>query len=333
MPSICSDQSEHHIRDIFMRFLSLNKEKRRHWGSRLSGWDIVFSETLAVRSSLQGRADIPTVPGKETPLPHNCWLRSSFKSVSWNNNKIFIKLCIWTMSGQSQLPTTCFLNFSCYFFLEVTQLLREVVPLYLITYGHVRSPSRSALYPLMFLKRLSWMSLGKRLRHRQWVVNGDYPKQYLGMSPCHLQGRVLQTVLSHLLDTFSLLEINRFHSHRMELKRCRDLEMKQQLPRESPWAFTPVAHKLLTLDVQIPESQLLALISLLKDEGGSFEVDWGRFTREPARAPSHPACVINGSVTSVTINTRQKLYMLFLTSKVMPVTLPISSDWSKEKRR
>lgn len=95
MPSIYSDQSEHHIRDIFMYFLLLNKEKAPQ--GILSLW-------VRHEPSLQSRANIPT-SSEETTLPRYCWLRSPFKSFSWNDNKIFIKLCIWTMSGHSQQST------------------------------------------------------------------------------------------------------------------------------------------------------------------------------------------------------------------------------------
>lgn len=109
MPSIHSDRSEHHIRDVSMWFLLLNKEKSHHRG--LSLWvrhELLWDAAFGIQSSLQSRPDIPTVSGKEPSLPHYCWLRSSFKSVSGNNNKIFIKLCIQTMSGHSQQPTIFF---------------------------------------------------------------------------------------------------------------------------------------------------------------------------------------------------------------------------------
>lgn len=91
----------------FVWFLLLNKEKSHHRGFQPLGWDMIFLENFAfeIQSPLQSRVDIPTISKQEMPLPHYCWLRSSFKSFSWNNNKIFIKLCIWTMSRQPQQPS------------------------------------------------------------------------------------------------------------------------------------------------------------------------------------------------------------------------------------
>lgn len=141
MPSIYSDQSEYHIRVIFMWFLLLNKERGRHWGFRLSGWDMIFSETLAVGSSLLFRAELISPPSRRRrhPLPCYCWLRSSFKSFSWNNNKIFIKLC------QDNL----LLKFRLLFLLRSHTTPQRDGPLYLLTHGHICRLSRSAISHLM----------------------------------------------------------------------------------------------------------------------------------------------------------------------------------------
>ena len=93
------------IRAICVFFLLLTNKKG--W---LPGTSGSFNEYMFISASLPGvsvftlsleaRTDIPTISEKETSFPHNCWLIHSFKSFSWNNNKIFIKQCMWNMSGQ-----------------------------------------------------------------------------------------------------------------------------------------------------------------------------------------------------------------------------------------
>lgn len=53
----------------------------------------------SVTLSPAGKSCHSSISEKETSLPHNCWLVYSFKSFSWNNNKIFIKQCVWKMWG------------------------------------------------------------------------------------------------------------------------------------------------------------------------------------------------------------------------------------------
>lgn len=114
MPSIHSDQSEHQIRDVFMWFLLLNKEKSHHRGFCPFGWGMSFSEMLPLGSSLPFRVDLtfPPSQGRSHPFPITAGLGLPLKAfpgitIKYLSNYVY-RLCQDTLSNPQsffKIPT------------------------------------------------------------------------------------------------------------------------------------------------------------------------------------------------------------------------------------
>lgn len=184
MPSIHFDQSEHHIRDVFMWFLLLNKKKSHHRGFCPFGWGLSFSKMLPLGSSLPFKAELtfPPSQGRSHSFPITAGLGLPLKAfpgitIKYLSNYVY-RLCQDTLSNPQS------------FFKTPTAISSQKFPhlrgvaLYLLTHGHTCSPSHCAdaflslcIFLPQFLRRVSWVRLKKRLRHWWWELDGKYPKQ------------------------------------------------------------------------------------------------------------------------------------------------------------